>query len=389
MTHKDVMHCNKAVAEAVKLCDVDVIAAYPITPQTSISEYLAEFVANGELNAEYIKVESEHSALSACIGASAAGARTFTATSSQGLMLMSEVTFTASGMRLPIVMANANRALSAPINIWNDQQDSMAVRDAGWIQFYAENNQEALDLIIQSYKISEDHRVMLPSMVNLDGFYLTHTIEPTEIPRKEVIENFLPPYEPINYLDPDNPMTLGSLAGPEIYTEFRYDHQKAMENAVEVIKEVKEDYCSITGRRYEPIEEYKIENKDIILITLGSISGTAKEVVDMLGDEYSVGVAKLRLFRPFPFEEIKQIASKAKVIGVLEKDVIIGVNQGVLATEIKNALYHSNKKPPVLSFILGLGGRDLPPKSIVEIIKQCDRALEKGIEKESAWVDLK
>jgi pyruvate ferredoxin oxidoreductase alpha subunit len=382
------MHCNKAVAEAVKLCDVDVIAAYPITPQTSISEYLADFVANGEIKAEYIKVESEHSALSACVGASATGARTFTATSSQGLILMSEVMFTASGMRLPIVMANANRALSAPLNIWNDQQDSMAVRDSGWIQFYAENNQEALDLIIQCYKISEDHRVMLPSMVNLDGFYLTHTVEPTEIPDKKDVDRFLPPYEPIHCLASDNPMTLGSFVGPDAYMEFRYEHQKAMQNAKKVIKEVREEYYEMTGRAYDPLEEYKIENKDIILITLGSVSGTAKEVIDLLGEEYSVGVAKLRLFRPFPFKEIKKIASEAKVIGVLEKDVIIGINQGVLATEIKNALYHT-ARPLVLSFVLGLGGRDVPFNSIVDVVKKCNKTLEKGIEKESIWTDLK
>ncbi len=385
---RDVMTCNKAVAESVKLCDVDVIAAYPITPQTSIVEYLAEFVARKEIDAEYIKVESEHSALSALIGASAAGARTFTATSSQGLILMSEVMFTASGMRLPIVMANANRALSAPLNIWNDQQDSLAVRDSGWIQFYAENNQEALDYIIQCYKISENKKVMLPSMVNLDGFYLTHTMEPTEIPDKEDVKKFLPPYEPSYSLNPESPTTFGFLAGPESYEEFRYEQQKAMENAEKVIKEVARDYYDATGRKYSAMEEYKLDKKDIVLLTIGSISGTVKEVADKLERKYSVGVAKLRMFRPFPSDEIKRIASRAKIIGVIEKDVVVGVNQGAVAIEVKNALYTSKSRVPVLSFIVGLGGRDTPPSTVEKIIKICENALEKP-EKESYWMDLK
>ncbi|MDI6655331.1 MAG: pyruvate synthase subunit PorA [Candidatus Hydrothermarchaeota archaeon] len=388
MLRKDVMTCNKAIAEAVKLCDVDVIAAYPITPQTSIVEYLAEFVAKKEMDAEYIKVESEHSALSALVGASAAGARTFTATSSQGLILMSEVMFTASGMRLPIVMANANRALSAPLNIWNDQQDSLAVRDSGWIQFYAENNQEALDYVVQCYKISENKKVMLPSMINLDGFYLTHTLEPTEIPDKEDVKKFLPPYEPEYYLNPESPLTFGFFAGPESYQEFRYEQQKAMENAEKAIKEVVKDYYGLTGRKYSAIEEYRLDKKDIVLLTIGSVSGTAKEVADKLEKEYSVGVAKLRMFRPFPFEEIRGIASRAKIIGVIEKDVIVGVNQGVVATEIKNALYNSKSRVPVISFIVGLGGRDTPPSTIEKIIKICDASIEKP-EKESYWMDLK
>lgn len=388
MVKRDVMTCNKAVAEAVKLCNVDVIAAYPITPQTSIVEYLAEFVAKKDIDAEYIKVESEHSALSALIGASATGARTFTATSSQGLILMSEVMFTTSGMRLPIVMANANRALSAPLNIWNDQQDSMAVRDSGWIQFYAENNQEALDYIIQAYKISENKKVMLPSMVNLDGFYLTHTLEPTEILDREDVKKFLPPYEPEYYINPESPLTFGFFAGPESYQEFRYEQQKAMENAEKVIEEVAKDYYGLTGRKYSAIEEYRLDKKDIVLLTIGSVSGTVKEVVDGLEKEHSVGVAKLRMFRPFPFEEIKKIASRAKIIGVIEKDVIIGVDQGAVATEIKNALYNSKSKVPVMSFIVGLGGRDTPPSTIEKIIKICENALEKP-EKESYWMDLK
>ncbi len=387
MPRKDIMHCNKAVAEAVKLCDVDVIAAYPITPATSIVEYLAEYAASGEIDADYIKVESEHSAMSACIGASATGARTFTATSSQGLALMSEVMYTASGMRLPIVMANANRALSAPINIWNDQQDSMMVRDSGWIQFYAENNQEALDYVIQAFKVAE--KVLLPAMVNLDGFYLTHTVEPTEVPDKEDVKSFLPEYTPTCYLDPEDPMTLGFFADPTWFEEFRYEQEMAMQEARKYIRTAAKEYDEVTGRKYTPIEEYKSDGKEILLLTVGSVSGTAKEVVDDLEKKHSVGVVKLREFRPFPFEELQRIASGCKVMGVIEKDVVVGLNYGAIATEVKNALYHMKDRPKVLSFIVGLGGRDTPPKDIEAIIKECDKALHDGVFAESTWVGLK
>ncbi|MBI4344858.1 MAG: pyruvate ferredoxin oxidoreductase, partial [Euryarchaeota archaeon] len=218
---RGMMHGSRAVAEAVKLSDVKVIAAYPITPQTHIVEDLAEFIANGELKAEYIKVESEHSAMSACIGASATGVRTFTATASQGLALMHEMLFVASGMRLPIVMANANRALSAPLSIWNDQQDTIAARDCGWIQLYVENGQEALDTTIQAFRIAEDRRVSLPTMVCLDGFVLTHTVEPVEVPSEEMVEKYIPPFKPSIFLDPSEPMTQGAFAEPPYYTEFR------------------------------------------------------------------------------------------------------------------------------------------------------------------------
>ncbi len=387
MPRRDIMHCNKAVAEAVKLCDVDVVAAYPITPATSIVEYIAEYVASGEIDAEYIKVESEHSAMSACIGASATGARTFTATSSQGLALMSEVLYTASGMRLPIVMANANRALSAPINIWNDQQDSMMVRDSGWIQFYAENNQEALDYVIQAFKVAE--KVMLPAMVNLDGFYLTHTVEPTEIPNKEEVKGFLPDYKPTIYLDPENPMSLGFFVDPSWFEEFRYEQEMAMQEARKAIRAAAKEYAAITGRGYTPIEEYKSEDKEILLLTVGSVSGTVKEVVDTLEKKYSVGVAKLREFRPFPYKELERIAKGCRVMGVIEKDVVVGLNQGAIASEVKSALYNLKERPTILSFIVGLGGRDTPPGDIEFIVKECDRARGDGASAEGRWVGLR
>ena len=387
MPRRDVMHGSRAVAEGVKLCDVKVIAAYPITPQTHIVEDLAKFHADGELNCEYILVESEHSAMSATIGASATGARTFTATASQGLALMHEMLFIASGMRLPIVMVNANRALSAPINIWNDQGDSIAQRDSGWIQIYVETNQEAIDTTIQAYKISENEDVQLPTMVCMDGFVLTHTVEPVEIPDQEDIDKFLPPYVPKLYLDPDAPMTQGAFADPSTFTEFRYGQEEGMRNALEVIKEVDKEYQELTGRGYGIIEEYNTKNADIVLVSLGSVVGTIKEVVDEVKDDVSVGVLKIKLFRPFPEKEILNALKNAKVVSVLEKDVSIGMGQGAVYNEIKAALYTSNISPKTLGFIAGLGGRDITLDNIRELISLSKNALEKEVP-EITWVGL-
>ncbi len=382
------MHGSRAVAEGVKLCDVKVIPAYPITPQTHIVEDLAKFVADGELDCEYIMVESEHSAMSAAIGASATGARTFTATASQGLALMHEMLFIASGMRLPIVMVNANRALSAPINIWNDQGDSIAQRDAGWIQMYVETNQEALDTTIQAYKISENPDVQLPTMVCMDGFVLTHTVEPVEIPDKEDVDKFLPPYKPVVYLDPTDPMTQGAFADPSTFTEFRYAQEEAMRNALEVIKEVDEEYKNLTGRGYGIIEEYNTKDADIVLVSLGSVIGTIKEVVDELKEDFSVGILKIKLFRPFPEKEILAALKNAKVVSVIEKDVSIGMGQGALYNEIKAALYNSDIRPKTLGFVAGLGGRDITLDNIEEIISLSQTAIVQDVP-EITWVGLK
>ncbi|MEE8358707.1 MAG: pyruvate synthase subunit PorA [Candidatus Hydrothermarchaeales archaeon] len=388
MARRDVMHGSRAVAEGVKLCDVKVIPAYPITPQTHIVEDLAKFVADGELDCEYIMVESEHSAMSAAIGASATGARTFTATASQGLALMHEMLFIASGMRLPIVMVNANRALSAPINIWNDQGDSIAQRDAGWIQMYVETNQEALDTTIQAYKISENPDVQLPTMVCMDGFVLTHTVEPVEIPDKEDVDKFLPPYKPVVYLDPTDPMTQGAFADPSTFTEFRYAQEEAMRNALEVIKEVDEEYKNLTGRGYGIIEEYNTKDADIVLVSLGSVIGTIKEVVDELKEDFSVGILKIKLFRPFPEKEILAALKNAKVVSVIEKDVSIGMGQGALYNEIKAALYNSDIRPKTLGFVAGLGGRDITLDNIEEIISLSQTAIVQDVP-EITWVGLK
>lgn len=385
---KDVMHGSRAVAEAVRLCDVQVIAAYPITPQTHISEDLAEMAANGEIKAEYVKVESEHSAMSACIGASATGARAFTATASQGLALMHEMLFAAAGMRLPIVMVNCNRALSAPLNIWNDQQDSITERDSGWVQLYCETAQEALDTTIQAYKIAEHREVMLPVMVCIDGFVITHTIEPVEVPGKEQVKKFLPPYKPEIFLDPEKPITIGAYAGPESYTEFRYENEQAIQRALEVIKNVDKEYQKIFGRGYGILEEYNTKNAEIVLVTMGSVAGTIKEIIDKVKDKVSIGLVRVRCYRPFPKKEMLAALSKAKVVAVVEKDISLGLGEGALFSEIKGLLYNAKNKPKALNFIVGLGGRDVTPKMVEEMVEKAQLALKQEVS-EVQWIGLK
>lgn len=385
MPKRDVIHGSMAVAEAVKLCDVEVIAAYPITPQTHIVEDLAKMIADGDLKAEYVKVESEHSAMSACIGSSATGARTFTATSSQGLALMHEVLFIASGMRLPIVMANANRALSAPINIWNDQQDAMSERDCGWIQIYCETNQEVLDTTIQAFRIAEDKDILLPTMVNLDGFVLTHTIEPIELPDKEQVKRYLPDYRPLLYLDPDDPMTQGAFADPSCYMEFRLEQERAMDKALGVIKKTDDEFGKIFGRSYGLVETYNMENADVVLVTFGSVAGTIKEVIDATDN---VGLLRIRVYRPLPKKEILDALKNAKVVGVIEKDISIGLGEGALYSEIKGLLYASKLKPKTLGFIIGLGGRDVSLKNVKEIISTSKKAKKEEV-REVSWIGLK
>ncbi len=385
---RDVIHGSRAVAEAVKLCDVKVIPAYPITPQTHIVEDLAKMIADGELNAEYVKVESEHSAMSACIGASATGARVFTATASQGLALMHEMLFVASGMRFPIVMANANRALSAPLSIWNDQQDSIAQRDSGWIQFYCETAQEALDTTIQAFKVSEAEEVSLPSMVCLDGFVLTHTIEPVEIPEKDMVDSFLPPFNPSAYLDPEEPVTMGAFADPSFYTEFRYEHEQAMGKALRAIEKAYEEYASATGRRYELVESYNLEGAEVVLVTMGSVAGTIKETIDALN--LPIGLLRLRVYRPFPKEDVLRGVRDAKVISVIEKDISIGLGEGALFTEIKGLLQGHGDGQNVLGFIAGLGGRDITQRDVEEIISRSRDSMTAGSAgEEVTWLGLK
>ena len=293
------------VSEAVKLANVDCIAAYPITPQTHIVEHLSEIVANGELDAEFIPVESEHSAMSVCCGCSAAGARTYTATSSQGLALMNEIVFIVPSLRLPIVMTVADRSLSGPISIWNDHTDVMSVRDCGWIQFFVENGQEAFDAHLQAFKIAEDKRVLLPVMVHMDGFILTHMIEPIEFLEKEEVNKFLlDRYYPEIQLNPEKPVTMGPVGIPEIYTEAKKAHDHVLQNSKQVILEVWKEFGDIFGRYFNPVETYKIEDAEIVVLTMGSYGETATVAIDELRKEgEKAGLIKLRLWRPFPFEE--------------------------------------------------------------------------------------
>jgi len=355
---KKFLEGSHAVAEAVRLCKPGVISAYPITPQTHIVERLAEFIANGELDSQFINVESEHSAASVTLGAVATGVRVFTATSSQGLILMSEVLFNIAGMRLPVILVCANRALSAPINIWNDHQDAIAVRDSGWIQFFAENNQEAHDFIYQAYRLGEDPRVMLPVMINMDGYILTHGIEPVDVPEETLVEKFLPPYRPPYKLDVDNPLSFGLLGDPSVYLETRYAIQKTLEDVLEMIPEVGREFERIFGRKgVSLVESYFLENADKVIIAMGSVCGTIKDFVDKKRKEgINIGLLRIITYRPFPEEEILSLLKGKKIVIVLDKAISLG-SKGPLFTEIKALI--SKDVPRICGFIAGLGGRDI------------------------------
>lgn len=377
-----VITANRAIAEAVRLAKPKVVPVYPITPQTTISEYLATFVANGDLNAEYIRVESEHSAISAAVGASGTGVRVFTATSSQGLALMHEILFAAAGLRNPIVMGNANRALSAPLSIWNDQQDSISQRDTGWMQFFADSAQEALDLVLQAYKISENENVLLPSMVCVDGYYLTHTVEPVDIPTQEEVDDFLPPYEPKHsYLDPKDPMSLGTFTDPNYYMEARHDMEVAMEKAKDVTRAVNKEFAEKFGREYDLVENYMCDDAEIILVAMGSICGTIKAVIDNMRKEgHKVGLLRVIAFRPFPKEDIYNAIKNADRIAVLDKNISFGIG-GVLFNEIK-----AKMDVDARGFILGLGGRDVSNEDIRNIVKITRDSTEND---KINWIGLK
>ena len=358
---------SHAIAEAVRLCRPQVISAYPITPQTHIVEALADFVANCQLDAEYITVENELSALSACIGASAAGSRTYSATTSQGLALMFEVCFNAAGMRLPIIMSIANRALGAPLSIWNDQQDSISLRDSGWLQFYAEDNQEATDLHLLAYKVAEDHSIQLPAFVCFDGFILSHTYEPVDMLTQEDVDKYLPKFSPYERLDAADPISFGMYATPEYYPEFRYEMDQAQKRAKDVIAKAGKEFGAMFGRDYSAlIEGYRLDDADTAIVAMGSICGTIKDAIDEMRVEgKKVGLLKIRVFRPFPSEEIAKMLSHVKRVAVLDKNISLGA-KGATALEIRDALYGSSI--PVKGYVLGLGGRDVRKKDIKEIV---------------------
>lgn len=382
---KTVIEGSHAVSYGVMLSRAEVISAYPITPQTHIVEKLSELCATGELKAKFLMVESEHSAMASCIGASAVGARAFTATSSQGLALMHELLHWASGARLPIVMANVNRTLAPPWNIWCDQTDSLSQRDTGWLQFYCESSQEAIDTVIQAYKISE--RVSLPSMVVLDAFYLSHTFEPVDIPDRERVDRFLPPYEPKYKLDPKDPKSIGSLTPPDLFTEIKYQMQRAMEEAKSVILQVDDEYLKVFGRRYGLVEAYRCEDAELVLITSGTASSTSREVIDRYRDEgKAIGMLKIRTFRPFPSEEIRRVLKGIPKVAVIDRNISYGMG-GIFSEELRSAFCNEEVRPKVFSYIAGLGGRDITQETISDVI---EHTLEQDRpEEEIFWPDLR
>jgi pyruvate ferredoxin oxidoreductase alpha subunit len=372
------MEVSIAAAEAVKQANVDVISAYPITPQTHIVEHLSELVANGEMDAEFFCVESEHSALSVCVGSEATGARSFTCTSAQGLALMSEITYIASALRLPIVMIIANRTLSGPLSIWNDHSDAMSIRDCGWIQFFAENGQEVYDHVFISYRLAENREVLLPAIINMDGFTLSHVIEPLEMIEQEKIDQFLPPYQPLYRLHPDHPITMGAFALPAIFTETKKAQEVAMQASMPKILEVFKAFGDLTGRYYNPIETYKAEDAETLLITMGSFGETASVAVDKMREQgRSVGLIKIRLWRPFPFEDFKRVALKAKNLVVIDRAISVGMG-GPVASEVKAALYGYDARPAVYDFVAGISGRDVAPSDFIKMVDKAEIEIEEG-----------
>ncbi|MDQ5988626.1 MAG: pyruvate ferredoxin oxidoreductase alpha subunit [Syntrophus sp. SKADARSKE-3] len=368
------MEVAVAAAEAVALCNIDVAAVYPITPNTHIAEHLSEIVADGRLDAEFITVESEHSALSAVMGASATGARTFTATSSQGLMYMHEILPITPAMRLPVVMAIGNRAVSGPINIWNDHSDIMLQRDSGWISLFVQNGQEAVDMYIQAFKIAEHPDVMLPINVNMDGFQLTHMVEPIVFPTQAQVDKFLPPYKPAATIHPDRPLSMGTLGLPEIYTEAVKARDVALVNARTVILKVWKEWEKQFGRKYEPIERYKAEGADTLIMTMGSMGETAEVAVDELRKKgVKAGLLKLKLWRPFPFEDVQAAVKGCKTLVVTDRALSYGGPGGPLASEVRSALYAEPKRPDVYNYIIGLGGRDVKVEDFIFMIEQASK----------------
>lgn len=388
--HLDFLNGDEAVAYGAKLCRPQVIAVYPITPQTIVVGKLSEFVANNQMTCEYIHVESEHSAMCAAMGASLVGARPFTATSSQGLAYMHEMLHYVSGSRFPIVMMNANRTLAAPWNIFGDQRDSLSQRDTGWIQVYVENGQEALDMIIQAYAVAEHDRVYTPVMVNLDGFVNTHTFELVRIPEQHEVDEFLPPFKSRNAIDFDHPRSFCMTASTEWNMEFRYQQQEAMNQAREVIAEVDKRFGDRFGRYYGGLlEEIRCEDAEVVLVGLGSVVGTSRIVVERLRNRgLKVGLVKLRFYRPFPKEYFKRLGSRVKAVGVIDRDISFGY-EGAVASDIKSALASAGQCPKAIDFIAGIAGRDIAKEHIEEMYAKLYRFAERKDEEELQFIGLR
>jgi 2-oxoisovalerate ferredoxin oxidoreductase alpha subunit len=361
---KQVVTGNHTLSYGAKVCRAQVVSAYPITPQTQVVERISEFVADGEMDAIFIKVESEHSAMAACIGASAAGARTFTATSAQGLALMHEMLHWAANARTPVVMGNINRGMGPPWTIWTDQIDSLSQRDTGWMQFYCESNQDVLDSMIIAFKVAENENVLMPAMIVLDSFVLSHTTEPVDFPDQDKLDEFLPPYKAKYTVDPDNPHTFGGLTGPDRYYELKWLECEAMDRAKELIPQVGAEFGEWFGRPHAMVEPYRCDDAEIVLVVSGTIASTTKDAVDELRDEgFSVGSAKVWTFRPFPSEAVRELLCGRKQVIVIDRNVSFG-HEGIFCTETKGALYNEADRPPIRNFIAGLGGRDVKVRDI-------------------------
>lgn len=383
---KRVLEGSDAVAEAVRLAKVGVISAYPITPQTHIVERLAEFCADGTLKARFLRVESEHSALAALIGASSMGVRTFTATSSQGLALMHELLHWTSAARLPVVMADVNRALAPGWNIWADQTDSLAQRDTGWIQCYCETGQETLDTTLQAFRLAE--RVDLPVMVLLDAFFLSHTYEPVDVPDQESVDRFLPPFHLRFALNTRQPCSLSQLAPPDVYMEMRHSIHEAMQQTVNgEFAAVEDDFARIFGRRYGAVEAIACDNAEIILVTSGTITSTARQVMeDLRSQGEKVGILKVKLFRPFPVSLVRQALGGAKKTAVIDRNFSFGAS-GIFAQEVRAALCGLPARPQVFGYVAGLGGRDVHTAAIEEIYRHVKN--HPSPDEESIWIGVR
>lgn len=391
MDERQMLDGNAAAVEAMRLARVQVVATYPITPQSPIAEKLAELMASGALPGKYIRVESEHTAMACTIGAALAGVRAATATSSVGLVLMHEVLGVAAGCRVPIVMPVVNRALVAPWSLWGDHQDAMAVRDAGWIQLFAQDAQEVLDLMLIAYRVAEDPRVSLPAMVCFDGFFVSHATMPVLVPAQEKVDAYLPPYRLSNLrLDPDDPMFINDLTPPDDFFEMRYQQSQAFERAAVVLKEAMAEFGVRFGRPYAPVAGYQVEGAEVLLVLMGSAGGTARYVAERLRARgIKAGVVILRSFRPFPARELAEALTGALAVGVLDRSVSLGGQSGPLFQEVSATLVGRGPAPPLVGFVAGLGGKDIRPQDLEAAFDLLRRVAATGSEEGPVWLGLR
>jgi len=380
MSIRERLSGNEATAIAMRQINPDVVAAFPITPSTEIPQYFSTFVANGDVDTEFVAVESEHSAMSATIGAEAAGARAMTATSANGLSLMWEMIYIASSLRLPIVMALVNRAVSGPLNIHNDHSDAMGVRDAGWIMLFSENNQEAYDNMLMAHRIAEHKDVLLPLMVCQDGFITSHSIENIQLENDEDVKKFVGQYKPEHYLlNRDEPIAVGPLDLQAYLFEHKAQQAEAMKKAKEVIKEVSEEFAEWTGRKYEFFEKYKLDDAEIAIVCMNSTAGTTKTVVDRLREQgIKAGLLKIRMYRPFPAEEIAEVLSHLKAVAVLDKADSLNAAGGALFEDVTSAMYVNKKQVPMVNYVYGIGGRDTTEKQLESVYTDLSEIAKTG-----------